>query len=379
MALDTLGGAGAGAGDFITELIARQFMQQLQAKQLQEQTRQFNERQGLQQRELDVRTASDEADRVLRGRQLDLMAQGLRDQSNRAGVADLLNQRELTEADENNRALDTMIGVMPEGSGRRVVELRRRGVTGVQSEDVETPQERTAREANDLKRIGQIAAIQRGPDRGRRTLQQVTGPNNEVSYVSIDLDTGQATPVQLPPGMAANKPPRAVTGAERQAVSFFNRMLDAERNARKVEDTLSGGDLAASEMAPSFMENWLKTPAGQQYTQAQRQWTEGRLRKESGAAIPPGEYDADRRTNFRTAADQSENVKQKRASRVSVLKGLGNSAGRALQEFYGQDATIESLLQEFAEQEGVTPQRRPIPGIPGAEAELQNGKWIRVK
>lgn len=139
---------------------------------------------------------------------------------------------------------------------------------------------------------------------------------------------------------------RPSIGAEKNALNFFNRMLEAEKNARAVEDKLSPRDVAASEYAPAFLENWLKSPEGQAYTQAQRTFTEARLRKESGAAIPQGEYDTDRKTNFRVAGDKD--LTQKRGSRLQLLRGLGTSAGRALQEFYGEGATLDNLLRDFA-------------------------------
>ena len=102
--------------------------------------------------------------------------------------------------------------------------------------------------------------------------------------------------------------------------------------------------------------------------------------RSSGAAVPPAEYENDRRTNFRIAGDAPDIVKQKRGSRVQTMRGIGNSAGRALQEFYGQDASLDSLLGEFADAE-MAPLHRPIPGLPGAIAESTDGgkTWKRVK
>ena len=168
-------------------------------------------------------------------------------------------------------------------------------------------------------------------------------------------------------------------GSQRTALGYFNRMLEAERNARGAEDKLAGGDLAAQQYAPGWLENWLQSQEGQAYTQAQRMFTEARLRKESGAAIPPQEFESDRKTNFRIAGDTPETVKQKRRARFQTMRGIGNTAGRALQEYYGDDATLDSLLKEFEDQQAPAPQRRPIPGVPGGEAELRNGKWIRVQ
>jgi len=148
---------------------------------------------------------------------------------------------------------------------------------------------------------------------------------------------------------------RPSVGAERQTLNYFNRMLQAEKDARRVEDKLGGSDLAAQQYAPGWLENWIQSEEGQQYTQAQRSYTEARLRKESGAAIPPHEFDSDRKTNFRIAGDKGPDVmKQKRGMRLQTLRGIGNASGRALQEYYGADSSLEGLLKEFADQPSST-------------------------
>lgn len=147
---------------------------------------------------------------------------------------------------------------------------------------------------------------------------------------------------------------RPSLGAERNTLNYFNRMLEAERNARKVEDQIGNRDTLVGELpgVPGFLENWLKSPAGQQYTQAQRMFTEARLRKESGAAIPENEFANDRRMNFRVSNDDPETMKQKRAARLATMRGIGNASGNALREYYGDDATLDSLLKEFEEAGG---------------------------
>lgn len=150
-------------------------------------------------------------------------------------------------------------------------------------------------------------------------------------------------------GQPATQAARAVTGQERKVLGFFQRMLEAERNARAVEEKLGAQDFAAEYAPGEWLENFFRTPEGQQYAQAQRTFTEGRLRKESGAAINKDEYDKDRTTNFKRPGDTPEAIKQKRAARLITLRGAGNEAGKALQEFYGADASLDALLKEFAD------------------------------
>lgn len=193
-------------------------------------------------------------------------------------------------------------------------------------------------------------------------------PQAPQSEPLVQVMGADGVPVYMPRSQAAGQPaaqaPRAVTGAERQTLAYFNRMLDAERNARAVENDASGWDIGVSNssMVPGFLENFLKSDAGQKYTQAQRMFTEARLRKESGAAIPENEFANDRRMNFRQPGEKPDSIAQKRRSRLETIRGTGNAAGRALQEYYGKDATLDSLLREFADQQGGTIRARDPQG-----------------
>lgn len=164
-------------------------------------------------------------------------------------------------------------------------------------------------------------------------LVQIMGPNG--------------TPIWVRESQAVNQPaaqaPRAVTGQERQSLAYYNR-------AKEAVDTLTTGDAGKSleeRMAASsllrqgqlqYAPNVAQTSDQQRYRQAQRAFTEARLRKESGAAIPTAEYENDARTYFAQPGDSPDTIKQKRAARDTVLSGLKFGAGRAYDEFYGEPA-----------------------------------------
>ena len=207
------------------------------------------------------------------------------------------------------------------------------------------------------------AGVRQTADQGR--LVQVEGPDGR--------------PVWKYEREAVNQPvanaPRQPTGADRNTLNFFRRMVEAERNARAVEDKLGGRDLAAQQYAPGWLENWLQSSEGQAYTQAQRMYTEARLRKESGAAIPQSEFDTDRKTNFRIAGDSPELLAQKRRSRLETMRGIGNAAGRGFQEFYGDNQNLDDLLSEFEDKNApvamVAPDGRPLSVPPEKVAEME--------
>lgn len=219
-------------------------------------------------------------------------------------------------------------------------------------------------------RLREIAAQGALRTPAQERIVQVEGPDGKAVWVR------ESDAVGRPAAQAA----RAITGAERKELGFFQRMLDAERNARKVENDVSAWDIGVSDWSPAFIENWLKSDAGKRYTQAQRMFTEGRLRADSGAAVPANEYTMDRQTNFRIGNDDEATIKQKRASRLTAMRGQANRSGRALQEYYGEGETLDSLLKEFEEGGGLVPMVAPdgrrlqVPPDKVAEMEAHGAK-----
>ena len=175
-----------------------------------------------------------------------------------------------------------------------------------------------------------------GSDTGGQytSVQQVIGPDGKPAMVNVDRRNNRATPIQMPAGFEPNRPARPVTGAERQTLAYYLRMEQALKDIEALEPEISKQGLlgqAQGQLAP----NILQTGTQQKYRQAQRAFTEGRLRKESGAAIPQQEYDNDAKTYFFQPGDKD--VTQKQAGRRQVLEGLKMSSGRAYQEHFGDD------------------------------------------
>jgi hypothetical protein len=130
---------------------------------------------------------------------------------------------------------------------------------------------------------------------------------------------------------------RPSLGTERNALAYFNRAQQASQDIGGMEDQIAKMSLAGQarlQMAPNF----LQSEENQRYRQAQRAFTEARLRKESGAAIPQGEYENDSRTYFAQPGDTPQVIEQKRRARQTVLEGLKFASGKAYGEFYGEQA-----------------------------------------
>lgn len=164
-------------------------------------------------------------------------------------------------------------------------------------------------------------------------LVQIAGPDGSAMWVRESQAEGK------PAAQAA----RSVTGSERQTLSFYNR-------AKEASDMLAQGDLEGriaqqntlGQLWGQYAPNIAQTKDQQLYRQAQRAFTEARLRKESGAAIPDAEYASDANTYFAQPGDSKETIAQKQQARQAVLEGLKFSAGRAYEEFYGEPGAASS-------------------------------------
>lgn len=180
-------------------------------------------------------------------------------------------------------------------------------------------------------RMQEIGASKVAMPRDER-LVQVEGPDGRPTW------TRESDAVGKPAAQAA----RAVTGAERGVLAYYNRAKDASEtitnagpDGKSLEDRVAGAGLG-TQLGLQYAPNMMQTSDQQAYRQAQRAFTEARLRKESGAAIPTAEYENDAKTYFAQPGDAPQTIAQKRQKRQTVLEGLKFSSGRAYDEFYGQ-------------------------------------------
>ena len=72
------------------------------------------------------------------------------------------------------------------------------------------------------------------------------------------------------------------------------------------------------------------SPKGQKYYQAAADWVRAKLRKESGATIPPDEMAQEIKTYFPIPGDYKETIRQKAAARKQAEAGMIGMAGRAI-------------------------------------------------
>lgn len=138
--------------------------------------------------------------------------------------------------------------------------------------------------------------------------------------------------------MLGKTPQGKVTGSQSNDLGFYNRGKDALDNIATIEPNItkqSFGKAVGGQVLPNF----LQSSDQQVYRQAQRQFTEARLRKESGAAIPNAEYETDAATYFFQPGDSPAVQEQKKRAREAVLDSLAVSAGPAYTDYYGEQYT----------------------------------------
>lgn len=169
---------------------------------------------------------------------------------------------------------------------------------------------------------------------------------------TIDPVTGKAVTKFVTPkaGESYPKPTGAAkpsTGQQRRALSFFNRGKEADDIAAGLEEAgkVNPTGIKAAQKVPFGAGNFALGEDNQKYVQAQRAFTEARLRKDSGASIKDSEYEEDAQTYFEQPGDGPQVKAQKRAMRKAVLAGIALESGDALKEFFGEEA--EGMVEMY--------------------------------
>lgn len=174
------------------------------------------------------------------------------------------------------------------------------------------------------------------------------GVDNEPLETIIGPD---GKPVRVRRSDAVGKSPASGTekpssGVQKRVLNFFNRAEQADKDLEGLEAEIQQTGLAG-QTRMAFAPNVVQSQTGQAYTQAQRAFTEARLRKDSGAAIPEQEFKNDRQTYFAQPGDSAETLQQKRRARAAVLASLAFESGQALGEFLGSSDEAAAVVQQY--------------------------------
>jgi len=211
-------------------------------------------------------------------------------------------------------------------------------------------------------------------------VRTVTNQDGSTSLVRVDLSSGAMEPLQTPPGTQASGGgvnPYA-TGkfneGQGKAATYADRMAKAESVISKMGDLNQGvgGRIAgmAQNALPDTLFNQIASPERQQMTQAQRDYINAVLRRESGAVISDQEFDNARRQYFPQPGDSPEVIEQKRQNRLTSTESLMREAGPAYRppEAFTGTRIMVRPTPETAPQPAYSGARPAVMGAPPAQA-----------
>lgn len=158
---------------------------------------------------------------------------------------------------------------------------------------------------------------------------------NILNQVKLGAKGGITTTVDAN-GNIITTPGKAPTDAERIAAGFYNRLLDANAVFKSIESQITKYNpvwYTAQKVAP----NMFKNPVVQQQEQAERNFVNAILRRESGAVISKEEFANAALQYFPQPGDSAEVLEQKKKNRETVTNNMQMSAGNALQNNQNND------------------------------------------
>lgn len=153
--------------------------------------------------------------------------------------------------------------------------------------------------------------------------------------VRIEKATGRVTLIQPEGAPTAPTNPYAYPGGKPMTESQSKDALYASRmfNAEKVfsDPAVTGAGMDLTEKARGgipVIGNYLTSENYQAFDQAQRDFVNATLRRESGAVISESEFDNARKQYLPQPGDSEKVLAQKRANRVEAIKGFAAGAGK---------------------------------------------------
>ena len=207
----------------------------------------------------------------------------------------------------------------------------------------------------------------------RPTIQKQKDAAGNESFVQIYPD-GRVRELQVGGGQTPANP--FATGGKLTDVQakdglFAGRMLGAEKVLREVENV--GTDWVErrrGDISDKTGYN-IRGKTYQKFDQAQRDFINATLRRESGAMIRPDEFDNANKQYFPMPGDTAEVIAQKRRNREQAIRGIAAGAGPAWQPPYVFDDKGGMVERPRPQQQAQPQQTRPE--IAQARAAIAQG------
>lgn len=207
---------------------------------------------------------------------------------------------------------------------------------------------------------------ERAESRAQSAEQRARAAFERNQATAATLSPQEVAGLGLPEGTVAQRRPDGTisivarggerfTEGQRLSAAFYHRAVGATRNLDRL--SANGGRPSAAVLAfgeGRVRENAL-SPQDRQWVQASRDWLAPILRRDTGAAVSPGELVTYMGTYIPNPTDDPATLAQKAESRRRAQEGLRGTAGGA----------YEDLLQTLGQSGGGNNRRRTnAPGLP---------------
>ena len=202
-----------------------------------------------------------------------------------------------------------------------------------------------------------------------------------------DPEAGHWTAKPVPGSSAEN-----MNVSQGAAATFADRVLHANEVMNEVTEDGVPLDTVGTSLSQKIMGgvpvvgNYMVSDDHQKLDQAQRNFINAILRRESGAVIAESEFDNARKQYFPQPGDSPQVIDQKRRNRVDALVGLQRDAGNRYTPNQGNPNVLDPAVQppqpEAAPQP--IPQRSPAMALPESVAmpppdfDGDGQEWIEI-
>lgn len=198
-------------------------------------------------------------------------------------------------------------------------------------------------------------AAQYAAQAGAKARQDYPAPASTVinvpaGYQPVTNPDGSMGMKPVPGGPADPNNPKNIPDTQRTSAIYAHRMLQAER----VLDSLGSaknpyvpgtGTEAISDIPG--IGNKMVSDKFQQFSQARDNFINAVLRRESGAAIAPSEYESANKQYFPVPGDSPKVLAQKAANRRLAIEGIKEAAGGAFNLFNAHGAEIPKEASDY--------------------------------
>lgn len=170
-------------------------------------------------------------------------------------------------------------------------------------------------------------------------------------------------------GKIPSQAEKAPTEGQANAALYAQRMKDAEAVLSRPEIEAASGSAQQRLFSNVPMAgNYIVSKEYQQAEQAQRNFINAVLRRESGAVISPAEFENAQKQYFPEPGDSQEKLALKRQNRMTAIQGIENAAGP-------QYARRQQQAQQ--PQQGQIREGSRARNADGVTIVFRNGQWVR--